>query len=139
MHTCGAHEQPHGTPQPQPDATVLSQSRNLATPPVQLVADKSAVDDVMGFLQCVLARSVHTAACRPQQDRGSLELLETEKQMCNLISKYSPEYVRSKALETPQDAMMVLVSTVKCGSGARKIGAGTLEGAAAIAALAVLQ
>jgi hypothetical protein len=40
--------------------------------------------------------------------RGSLELLEDEKQMCNLISKYSPEYVRSRALESPGDALAVL-------------------------------
>lgn len=47
---------------------------------------------------------------KEQNKRGSLELLESEKQMCNLISKYSPEYVRSRALETPQDALAVLVS-----------------------------
>lgn len=33
--------------------------------------------------------------------------------MCNLISKYSPEYVRSRALETPGDAFAVLVSSCK--------------------------
>jgi hypothetical protein len=46
-----------------------------------------------------------------QSRRGSLELLESEKQMCNLISKYSPEYVRSRALESPADAFAVLVSS----------------------------
>eukprot|EP00775_Hariotina_reticulata_P007990 gene7990-8188_t len=45
---------------------------------------------------------------RQQQNRGSLELLESEKQMCNLISKYSPEYVRSRALESPADMFAVL-------------------------------
>lgn len=49
---------------------------------------------------------------RDEKRRGSLELLESEKQMCNLISKYSPEYVRSRALETPQDAFAVLVSLI---------------------------
>jgi hypothetical protein len=52
--------------------------------------------------------------CRKEQNRrGSLELLESEKQMCNLISKYSPEYVRSRALESPKDAFAVLVSRIK--------------------------
>uniref|UniRef100_A0A383V4T5 Protein kinase domain-containing protein n=1 Tax=Tetradesmus obliquus TaxID=3088 RepID=A0A383V4T5_TETOB len=45
---------------------------------------------------------------RTQQDRRSLEQLESEKQMCNLISKYTPEYVRSRALETPADAFAVM-------------------------------
>ncbi|KAF6265079.1 ABC1 family-domain-containing protein [Scenedesmus sp. NREL 46B-D3] len=45
---------------------------------------------------------------RTQQERRSLEQLETEKQMCNLISKYTPEYVRSRALETPGDAFAVM-------------------------------
>jgi hypothetical protein len=40
-----------------------------------------------------------------------LELLESEKQMCSLISKYSPEYVRSRALESPGNALAVLVSS----------------------------
>lgn len=54
----------------------------------------------------------HTHANRKEQGRrGSLELLESEKQMCNLISKYSPEYVRSRALETPGEAFTVLVSS----------------------------
>jgi hypothetical protein len=48
-------------------------------------------------------------ACRTQQDRRSLEQLETEKQMCNLISKYTPEYVRSRALESPGAAVAVMV------------------------------
>lgn len=50
---------------------------------------------------------------RDEKRRGSLELLESEKQMCNLISKYSPEYVRSRALETPQDAFAVLARITK--------------------------
>ena len=41
--------------------------------------------------------------------RGSLELLESEREMCNLLSKYSPGYVRSRVLKTPGDATMVLV------------------------------
>lgn len=48
---------------------------------------------------------------RMNQGRGSLELLESEKQMCNLISKYTPQYVRSRALQTPMDALAVLVSS----------------------------
>lgn len=48
--------------------------------------------------------------CRKEDRPSSLELLESEKQMCNLISKYSPQYVRSRALETPGDAFAVLVS-----------------------------
>eukprot|EP00882_Tetradesmus_deserticola_P021609 GHRQ01023392.1.p1 GENE.GHRQ01023392.1~~GHRQ01023392.1.p1 ORF type:complete len:217 (+),score=77.65 GHRQ01023392.1:248-898(+) len=43
-----------------------------------------------------------------QQERRSMEQLETEKQMCNLISKYTPEYVRSRALETPGAAFAVM-------------------------------
>ena len=41
--------------------------------------------------------------------RGSLELLDSEREMCNLISKYSPQYVRSRVLQTPGDAFLVLV------------------------------
>eukprot|EP00878_Enallax_costatus_P012227 GHUV01012770.1.p1 GENE.GHUV01012770.1~~GHUV01012770.1.p1 ORF type:complete len:441 (+),score=154.57 GHUV01012770.1:704-2026(+) len=37
--------------------------------------------------------------------------------MCSLISKYSPEYVRSKALETPKDAFMVLARVAKIATG----------------------
>lgn len=50
------------------------------------------------------------SVCRKEDRPSSLELLESEKQMCNLISKYSPQYVRSRALETPGDAFAVLVS-----------------------------
>lgn len=63
------------------------------------------------------APCVNRAVCcvcrKEQKRRGSLELLESEKQMCNLISKYSPEYVRSRALESPKDAFAVLVSRIK--------------------------
>jgi hypothetical protein len=58
----------------------------------------------------MLAWLVLLLLCRKEQGRrGSLELLETEKQMCNLISKYTPEYVRSRALESPQDTFATLV------------------------------
>jgi hypothetical protein len=53
--------------------------------------------------------------------RGSLELLETEREMCNLLSKYSPEYVRSRVLKTPGDTIMVLVSFLNTHPGQQQV------------------
>lgn len=42
------------------------------------------------------------------RDRGALEDLEYDKDVCNIVSRYSPQYVRSRALSSPADSFMVL-------------------------------
>ncbi len=39
-----------------------------------------------------------------------------DRDVCNIISKYTPEYVRSRVLRGPVDAAQCLVSSVRdCG------------------------
>ncbi len=51
------------------------------------------------------------------QGRGSLDSLDTERGVCNVISKYTPAYVRSRALETPYDTLRVVVSSAQNADG----------------------
>jgi len=48
------------------------------------------------------------SAYAAESSRGpSLEALESARGACNLVSRYTPAYVRSRALRTPQDALAV--------------------------------
>lgn len=53
---------------------------------------------------------MHSTRLRPLG--GIDNPLEMEKDICNIISKYSPDYVKSRVLRGPGDAALVAVSNV---------------------------
>ena len=41
---------------------------------------------------------------------ATMEKLNMDRQVCNIVTRYSPQYVRKRVLRTAKDTLMVAVS-----------------------------
>ena len=67
---------------------------------------RSALTHVLELCETVINADA-SGECR-QDD--AMPALSSERDVCVLTSSYTPQYVRSRVLKTPGDALMVLVS-----------------------------